>query len=40
MEQEGKEFVCKKCGKEVKVLKEGKNPAAPYCCGDEMQLKE
>ena len=40
MKQEGKEFECKKCEKEVKVLKEGKNPDAPYCCGDEMQLKE
>ena len=38
--QEEKEFVCKKCGKEVKVLKEGGNPSAPYCCGEEMYLKE
>lgn len=40
MEQEGKKFVCEKCGKEVSVLKEGKNPSAPFCCGEEMQLKE
>lgn len=38
--QEKKEFVCKKCGKEVRVLKEGENPSAPYCCGEEMQPKE
>lgn len=40
MEQEGKTFVCKLCGKEISVLKEGKNPAAPSCCGQEMNLKE
>lgn len=40
MEQEGKIFVCKLCGKEIKVLKEGKNPSAPHCCGQEMNLKE
>ena len=40
MAQEGKTFICKLCGKEVKVLKEGKNPKAPFCCGEEMGLKE
>ncbi len=39
-EQEGKEFVCEKCGKEIKVLKKGGNPKAPFCCGQEMSLKE
>lgn len=40
MSQEEKIFVCKKCGKEVKVLQEGKNPNPPACCGDPMELKE
>ena len=40
MTQDGKEFVCQLCGKEVIVLKEGSNPAAPFCCGQEMDLKE
>lgn len=40
MSQEEKTFVCSKCGKEIKVLKEGGNPAAPSCCGEEMQAKE
>lgn len=39
-EQEGKSFVCKKCGKEVTVNVEGKNPSAPFCCGEEMHAKE
>lgn len=39
-EQKGKTFVCEKCGKEIKVLKEGGNPSAPFCCGQEMNLKE
>ena len=40
MGQEGKEFTCKKCGKELRVLKEGGNPSAPYCCGEEMHAIE
>lgn len=40
MAQKGKIFVCNMCGKEVKVLKEGKNPSPPVCCGQEMSLKE
>ena len=40
MEQEGKIFICKKCGKEIKVLKEGMNPGSPICCGDPMEEKE
>lgn len=40
MTQDGKTFICEKCEKEVQVLKEGKNPAAPSCCGQEMKLKE
>ncbi len=40
MSQDGQEFICKLCGKEVRVLVEGKNPAAPACCGQEMELKE
>ncbi len=39
MEQEEEIFICKKCGKEIKVLKEGMNPSPPMCCGDPMELK-
>ncbi len=30
-------FKCSKCGKEIKVIKEGGNPSAPTCCGEVMQ---
>lgn len=40
MGQEGKKFVCELCGKEITVDIEGKNPAAPSCCGQEMKAKE
>jgi hypothetical protein len=35
-----KNIVCKMYEKEVKVLRECKNPKAPFCCGQEMSLKE
>ena len=40
MSQDGKNFKCSKCGKEIKVLQEGGNPDPPTCCGEMMQLKE
>lgn len=40
MTQEGKQFVCESCGKELTINKEGKNPAPPNCCGNEMKAKE
>lgn len=40
MGQEGKNYVCKLCGKEITINKEGGNPAAPTCCGQEMNLME
>jgi hypothetical protein len=40
MTQDGKYFVCSLCGKEIQVLKEGGNPAAPSCCGQEMDSKD
>ncbi len=40
MAQEGNKFICTLCGKEVQVLKEGGNPAAPSCCGQEMDITD
>ena len=40
MTQDGKNFICALCGKEVQVLKEGGNPAPPSCCGQEMDSSE
>lgn len=40
MTQDGKSFKCELCGKEITVDKEGSNPAAPSCCGQEMGSKE
>ena len=40
MSQDGKNFTCALCGKEVQVLKEGGNPAPPACCGQEMDSSE
>lgn len=40
MSQEGKNFKCELCGKEITVNKEGGNPAAPSCCGQEMKEME
>ena len=35
-----KSLVCELCGKEVHVVKEGKNPSNPICCGKVMTLKK
>ena len=40
MTQEGNTFACSLCGKEIEVKVEGKNPSAPSCCGQVMNLKE
>jgi DNA-directed RNA polymerase subunit RPC12/RpoP len=32
----GNTYFCMKCAKEILVLKEGKNPAVPQCCGKMM----
>lgn len=40
MAQEEKIFICKKCGKEIQILKEGNNPNPPVCCNELMELKE
>jgi desulfoferrodoxin-like iron-binding protein len=40
MSQERKVFICKLCGKEIKVLKEGGNHSPPVCCGETMSAKE
>jgi len=38
MSQKSKTFECKKCLKEVLVLKEGRHPGPPFCCG--LTMKE
>lgn len=36
MTQTGKRYECKKCSKEILVMREGKTAAPPICCGKNM----
>ncbi len=33
MTQKGKRYECRKCTKEIFVMREGSNPGPPLCCG-------
>jgi hypothetical protein len=36
MTQRGKMYECRKCSKEILVMREGKNLGPPMCCGFSM----
>ena len=36
MSEKGKRYECKKCAKEILVMREGKSSAPPICCGRNM----